>query len=88
MSTVIPLTDRVVIRAKKKEETTASGFVLATSDTKDRPQSGEVLAVGPDVTAVQAGDMVIFKEYIPTNFTHENEDFLILKEEDILAKIA
>lgn len=88
MSSLIPLTDRVVIKAKKKEETTASGFVLATADSKERPQSGLVVSVGPDVKHIASGDTVIFKEYIPTNFTHENEDYLILKEEDILAKIS
>ncbi len=88
MTSIIPLSDRVVIRAKKQEETTASGFVLSTAESKERPQSGEVLSVGPDVKNVSVGDVVIFKEYIPTNFSHNNEEFLILKEEDILAKIS
>lgn len=88
MANITPLGDRVVIEAKKEEETTSSGFIVASKEKNERPQSGKILSVGPDTKNVSVGDEVIFKEFIPTNFTHNDEEFLILSEEDILAKIA
>lgn len=88
MAQITPLGDRVVIEAKPQEETTSSGFIVASKEKNERPQSGNITAVGPDVKNVSVGDEVIFKEFIPTNFTHEDNEFLILSEEDILAKIS
>lgn len=88
MASITPLGDRVVVQSPKAEETTTSGFIVAAPEKSERPQSGNVTSIGPDVKNVNVGDTVIFKEFIPATFTHEEEDFLILPEEDILAKIS
>ena len=88
MSSITPLGDRVVIQSTPAEETTSSGFIVAAKEKVERPQSGEVTATGPDVKNVTVGDTVIFKEFIPATFTHQDQDFLILSEEDILATIS
>jgi chaperonin GroES len=88
-----PLGDRVVIRPLAREEVTKSGIVLPDT-AKEKPQQGEVLAVGPgrvldtgerthmDVTD---GDRVLFAKYAGTEFKLEEEELLILSEKDILA---
>ena len=86
---VIPLGDRVVIQAGEQEETkSASGFVVASSTPKnERPQSGKILAVGPDVKHLKEEEEVVFKEFIPALFEMEDEKYLIVSEEDVLAKL-
>src|SRR3954454_6342279 len=92
-----PLDDRIVVRPNESEETTASGLVIPDT-AKEKPQQGEVLAVGPgrrsDNTGelipmdVKAGDTVVYSKYGGTEFTSEGEDLLILTSRDVLAKVA
>lgn len=88
-----PLGDRVVVRALELEQVTATGIVLPDT-AKERPQRGEVLAVGRgryedgDIIPldVKAGDEVIYSKYGGTEIKVDGEDVLILRESDILAK--
>ena len=88
-----PLGDRVVIRPLAREEVTKSGIVLPDT-AKEKPQQGEVLAVGPGRVLdsgerinmdVNNGDRVLFAKYAGTEFKLEEEELLILSEKDILA---
>ena len=90
---LIPLFDQIIVIAEAKEEVRASGIVLPDTASKERPQIGEVIAVGPDCKAVKKGDKVAFKTYSPTEFKMKDkkgneQEYLILKEEDLLAKVA
>jgi chaperonin GroES len=90
-----PLDDRIVVRPNESEETTASGLVIPDT-AKEKPQQGEVLAVGPgrrsDNTGelipmdVSVGDTVVYSKYGGTEITVEGEDLLILTSRDVLAK--
>ncbi|MCL6549074.1 MAG: co-chaperone GroES [Alicyclobacillus sp.] len=90
--TLKPLADRVVVRALKREEKTASGIVLPDT-AKEKPQEGEVIAVGPGryedgkriEMEVKVGDRVIYSKYAGTEVKVDNEELLILRESDILA---
>src|SRR3954454_4983293 len=92
-----PLEDRIVVRPSESEETTASGLVIPDT-AKEKPQHGEVLAVGPGRRAehtgeiipmdVKAGDTVVYSKYGGTEITIEGEDLLILTGRDVLAKVA
>jgi chaperonin GroES len=89
-----PLDDRIVVRPGEQEETTASGLVIPDT-AKEKPQQGEVLAVGPgkrsDQTGelipmdVAVGDTVVYSKYGGTEITIEGEDLLILSARDVLA---
>jgi chaperonin GroES len=89
-----PLEDRIVVRPGESEETTASGLVIPDT-AKEKPQQGEVLAVGPgkrsDQTGeiipvdVSTGDTVVYSKYGGTEITVEGEDLLILSARDVLA---
>jgi chaperonin GroES len=92
-----PLDDRIVVRPSEAEEKTASGLVIPDT-AKEKPQQGEVLAVGPgrrsDNTGelipldVAKGDKVVYSKYGGTEITVEGEDLLILTSRDVLAKVA
>ena len=88
--TVKPLGDRVLIKRLEAEEKTKGGIIL-TSAAKEQPQMAEVLAVGPgteDVKMeVKAGDKVIFSKYSGTEVKLDEEEYLIVKQNDILAII-
>lgn len=88
-----PLADRVVLRIKEEEEKSLGGIVLASA-AQEKPQVAEVVAVGPGKTiphgtvitpTVQVGDAVLFEKFAGTNVKFEGEDFLIIKESEILA---
>jgi len=91
-----PLDDRIVVRPSESEETTASGLVIPDT-AKEKPQRGEVLAVGPgrrsDQTGelipldVAVGDVVFYSKYGGTEIPFEGEDVLVLSSRDILAKV-
>jgi chaperonin GroES len=89
---VKPLADRVVVRPLDREEKTASGILLPDT-AKEKPQEGEVVAVGTGRVEdgkrveleVKVGDRVIFSKYAGTEIKVNNEDVLILRESDILA---
>jgi chaperonin GroES len=89
-----PLGDRIVVKPSEKEERTKSGIVLPDT-AKEKPQEGEVLAVGPGritddgkriTPDVKVGDTVIYAKYGGTEVKVENETLVILRESDILAK--
>ena len=89
---LVPLGDRVVIKALKAEETTKSGIVLP-GQSKEKPQQAEVIAVGPggvvdgkEVTMqVKTGDKVIYSKYSGTEVELDGEEYIIVKQSDILA---
>jgi len=92
-----PLEDRIVVRSGEPEETTVSGLVIPDT-AKEKPQQGEVLAVGPGRRSehsgeiipvdVAVGDVVVYSKYGGTEITVEGEDLLILTSRDVLAKIS
>jgi chaperonin GroES len=88
MAQIIPLFARVVVEPHEKEETTASGIVIAETASKEKPQRGKVISAGPDVKSLKAGDEILFKKYSPTEIEIDNKEYLILDEEDILAKVS
>lgn len=88
MSTPIsPLADRIVAVREKAEAKTVSGLYLP-DNAKEKPAYAVVEAAGPDVKSVKTGDKVVFKEYTTTEIKIGDIEYLIVKEEDVLAKIA
>ena len=90
-----PLGDRLIVEALEEEETTSSGIVLPDT-AKEKPQRGRVLAVGPGsrdegsnyvAMDVVEGDEVIYSKYGGTEIRLGSDDYLILRESDILAKV-
>ncbi len=89
-----PLADRVVIKMLEAEETTKSGIILAGT-AKEKPQIAEVIAVGPGgvvdgkevVMELAVGDKVIMSKYAGTEVKLDGEEYIILNQGDILAKI-
>ena len=89
-----PLEDRIVVKPSEEEETTASGLVIPDT-AKERPQEGEVIAVGPGrfnedgdervPMDVKVGDKVIYSKYGGTEVKIEGDDYLILSARDVLA---
>ncbi|PCR99754.1 co-chaperone GroES [Lactococcus fujiensis] len=88
-----PLEDRVVLRVKQEEEKSIGGIVLASA-AQEKPQTAEVVAVGPGKTThqgtliaptVKPGDTVIFEKFAGTVVKTDGEDFLIIRESDLLA---
>ena len=91
---LVPLGDRVVLKQLIAEETTKSGIVLP-GQNKEKPQQAEVVAVGPGgmvegkevAMQVKVGDQVIFSKYSGTEVKLDEEEFIIVKQSDILAVI-
>jgi chaperonin GroES len=91
-----PLEDRIVVRTLEAEERTASGLVIPDT-AKEKPQQGEVLAVGPGKRSeqtgeiipldVKVGDKVVYSKYGGTEITVDSEDLLILSGRDVLAVV-
>ena len=88
-----PLSDRVVLKPVKAEEKTKGGIVLPDT-AKDKPQEGEIVAVGPGrildngtklVPEVKVGDRVIYSKYSGSEIKVDGEEYLIVRESDILA---
>jgi chaperonin GroES len=89
-----PLDDRIVVKANEAEERTASGLVIPDT-AKEKPQQGQVLAVGPGRRAestgelipldVKVGDTVVYSKYGGTEITVDGDDLLILTSRDVLA---
>ena len=87
-----PLSDRVLIKMKESEETTKSGIILASS-SKEKPQIAEVIEVGPgekidgkvQEMCIKKGDKVIVSKYSGTEVKYEGEEYIIVKQDDILA---
>jgi len=92
---LVPLADRIVITPLKQEEVTASGLVIPDT-VKEKPQQGEVVAVGPGrlddngkrvPMDVSAGDRILYAKYTGTEIKLDGEDYIVLNEKDILAKL-
>ncbi|MEO7198128.1 MAG: co-chaperone GroES [Solirubrobacterales bacterium] len=91
-----PLGDRLIVKAIEEEETTQSGIVLPET-AKEKPQRGEVLAVGDGAwdedgskripLDVAKGDTVLYSKYGGTEVTVDGDDLLVLRESDVLAKV-
>lgn len=88
-----PTENRVIVKQEEPEEVTVSGIVLPDT-AQEKPQTGEVIAVGPGrttddgkliPTSVKVGDIVIFAKYGGTELKEDGNEFLIIKENDILA---
>jgi chaperonin GroES len=94
-TTLVPLADRIVITPLKQEEVTASGLVIPDT-AKEKPQQGEVIAVGPGrlddsgkriAIDLLAGDRILYAKYTGTEVKLDGTDFIVLNEKDILAKL-
>ncbi len=92
---LVPLADRVVITPLKQEEVTASGLVIPDT-AKEKPQQGEVVAVGPGrldengkriPMDIQVGDRILYAKYTGTEVKLDGEEYIVLNEKDVLAKI-
>jgi chaperonin GroES len=92
--TIKPLEDRILVKTLEAEQTTASGLVIPDT-AKEKPQEGEVLAVGPGrfedgqrlPLDVQVGDKVIYSKYGGTEVKYDGQEYLILSARDILAVV-
>ncbi len=91
-----PLGDRVVVRPMTEEEVSKGGIILPDT-AKEKPQRGEIIAVGPGkldengkrvAMEVKKGDKVVYAKYAGTDITVNDEELLILRESDILAKFS
>jgi len=92
---LVPLADRIVITPLKQDEVTASGLVIPDT-AKEKPQQGEVVAVGPGrlddngkrvPMDVSVGDRILYAKYTGTEIKLDNEDYIVLNDKDILAKL-
>lgn len=89
-----PLADRILIKMLETEETTKSGIILS-SGSKEKPQIAEVLAVGPGGIVdgkevkmnIKVGDKIIVSKYSGTEIKYEGEDYIIVKQSDVLATV-
>ena len=82
-----PINDRVVVKPAPAEETTKGG-IINPDTAKEKPQRGEIIAVGPgkdgNLMTVQVGDTVLYGKYAGQELHYEGEDYLIMREDDIL----
>ena len=85
-----PLADKVIVQQAEAETKTASGIIIPDT-AQEKPQKGNIVAVGKGTKehpiTVKVGDLVLYGKYAGTEFKFEGEDFLIMKESDILAII-
>lgn len=95
-SSIRPLEDRLVVEALDEKETTASGLIIPETVSKEKPQKGKVLFVGPGKfdrdgkripMEVKVGEHVLFTKYGPTEVKIDGKEYLILNQSDILAVI-
>ena len=93
---ITPLSDHVLIEPLKQEEKTKSGILLPETAEKEKPEQGKIIAVGPGKKTedgriipmeVKEGDVVLFTKYGPNEVTVNEKEYLIAREEDILAII-
>jgi chaperonin GroES len=91
-----PLGDKVIVKPIEEEEATKAGIVLPDTAEKEKPEKGEVIAVGPGKIldnghrapmSVKTGDKILFKKYGPDEFKIDDKEVLIVAEEDIMAII-
>jgi chaperonin GroES len=90
-----PLNDRILVKRREEEQKTAGG-ILIPDNAKEKPQQGDVIAVGPgarlengDVRAmaVKAGDRILFGKYAGSEVKVDGDDYIIMREEDVLAVV-
>ncbi len=81
-----PLADRVVLEQLEQEEKTKSGIILPDG-AQEEPKMAKVLAVGTDVKEIKEGDTVLYKSYGPDDVKVDGTEYMIAKEEDILATV-
>lgn len=89
-----PLFSNVIVKPIAEDEVTKSGIVLPETVDKERPEKGEIVAIGEGKSlengqkqpmSVKVGDIVMFRKYSPDEIKYEDQDYLVIKEEDILA---
>lgn len=80
-----PLGERIVVKPLEQKEKTEGGIYLPETASKDKPQKGKVIAVGPDFKGVKKGDTVIFAKYGGTEIEFDEEEYLVLGIDDVLA---
>lgn len=80
-----PLSDRVVAKKDQPETTTKSGILLG--EAKEAPAYAVVESVGPDVKSIKPGDKIVYKNYSTTDVKLDDTDYIIVKEEDVLATL-
>jgi chaperonin GroES len=92
---IVPLADRLVVKNVEQEETLASGLVIPDT-AKEKPQQAEVVAVGPGrvddngkrvAMEIKVGDIIVYAKYSGNEIKVDQEEYLILSEKDVLAKI-
>jgi chaperonin GroES len=92
----VPLHDRILVRRVEEQETTRGGIIIPDT-AKDKPQEGEVLAVGKGKITedgkvlpldVKAGDRILFGKYAGTEISIDGEDYLIMREDEVLGIVA
>ena len=95
MANLSPLADRIVVKPNEGDKTKKSGILLPDT-AKEKPQEGEIIAVGPGKVTddgsripveLEVGDKVIYSKFAGTEYKEEDEEYLILRESDVLAKI-
>jgi chaperonin GroES len=91
-----PLGDRVIVKPVPKEEMTKAGIILPDTIDKERPEQGEVIAVGPGklldngtraAISVKVGDKVVFKKYSPDEVKIDDVEYLVISESDVMAVV-
>ena len=87
---ITPLADRVIVKQEEAETTTASGIIIP-DNAQEKPQKGKIVAIGKGTKenpiTVKVGNTVLYGKYAGTELKYEQEDYLIMKESDILAII-
>ncbi len=85
-----PIADRVIIKPAPADEKTKGGIIIPDT-AKEKPQRGEVVAIGPgkdgNLMTVQVGDIVLYGKYSGQEISYEGQDYLIMREDDILVII-
>ena len=94
-TTVVPMTDHIVLQPVEEQEITTSGLVIPDS-AKEKPQHGHIISVGPGKTneagvletlELDDGDRVLYQKYTGQDITVDNEDYIIIRFQDVLAKL-
>jgi len=94
--TLRPLGDRVVVKPAAKEEVSKSGILLPDMGNKERPEQGEVVAVGPGrlldsgsvaPMSIKIGDKIVFKKYSPDEVKMDGVEYLVIAESDVMAVV-
>jgi chaperonin GroES len=94
--TLRPLGDRVIVKPAAKEEMTKTGIIIPDTANKERPEQGEVIAVGPGrlldsgnraAMSIKVGDKIVFKKYSPDEVKIESAEYLVISEGDVMAVV-